>query len=70
MKILVRYEANARAYGTHGDSALIPGEEWYVVPTENLAKALPWIRAHLNFRPNGRRVKFYTEDGTDVTLST
>lgn len=67
MKIRVEYVPRPRAFGTHGDSALQSGADLFVVPTDEVEKAILWIRHHPNYTPQGRSVRFFLEDGTEVT---
>ena len=69
MKIQVKYIPRPRSYGTHGQIALEPGTDIFIVPpTRDVAKAIAWIRAHPNYTPQGRSVQFFLEDGTEVEV--
>ena len=66
MKVIVKYEPNEQSYGLCGDIALEPGDDIFVVPTHHAPTALTWVQAHPNFTPEGRRVRFFLEDGTEL----
>ena len=59
MKITVKFTENPRAYGIHGDAALVDEEFHFVVPTNDIQRGIEWVKNSPNFVPDGRHVQFF-----------